>query len=206
MTRSRKRKRGSPTNPISGDTVQKKRRTSQADSHTDDRQAPPLATIQHAVLSRFYPRVYSLRDYVLSRLPPTSKIRRKKVAAIGKPDGTQNPPLSDIERSVGNLLDHTLVGILEDATCIPADDRWGRWTTFSQKGDESYVTLSDGIADSKFSQSEVGQPLNPELHKRTCLGPPTTRANTDETDCGFCDLAAFLQGQDARHMAKAFTL
>lgn len=150
--RSRKRKRGSSTNHLSGDDMQRKK----LKTHSCDHQPPPFAAIQHAVLNQFYSRVYSLRDYVLSTLPPTSKVRRKKVAAIGKTDGAFSSTLSDIELSVGNLLDNTLVGIFEKPVCSPADDRWEHRTTFSQKGDESYITPSDGTANSKFSQSEVG--------------------------------------------------
>jgi telomerase reverse transcriptase len=40
------------------------------------------------------------------------------------------------------------------------DARWEQWLSFSQKGDESYVSLSNGVADAFFSQSEVTFPLD----------------------------------------------
>lgn len=150
MARPRKRKRGSSTNDLSGGGSQRKK----VKTHVGD-QTP---TIRHTVLDQFYLRVCSLRDYLLSQLPPTSKIRRKKVAAIGKPSSNPNSPVSEIERSVGGVLDNALVGVPESPACNTADKRWEHWATFSQKGDESYVSLSDGNASSssKFSQPEVG--------------------------------------------------
>ncbi len=162
MARPRKRKRWSSTNHVlyDDDLQKKKLKTHSGDYQSHHpHQSPPFTTVRHAVLDQFYPHVYSLRGYLLSRLPPTSRIRRKKVAAVGRVDTSLHPTLSGVERSVGSLLDNTLVGIPEGSICNPTGDRWERWTSFSQKGDESYVTLSDGIAGSKYSQSEVSASL-----------------------------------------------
>ena len=163
MSRTRKRKRAGPTSGPSGDDSRTKRLKTQ--SHPigrhghcpSDIAVAATATAQHAVLNQLYPRVCSLRGYILSRLPPTSRIRRRKVAAVGRAEGSPAPAISEVERSLAALLDDALVGVSAEPVCdAPADNRWEHWTTFSQKGDESYVTLSDGIAGSKFSQTEVG--------------------------------------------------
>lgn len=80
------------------------------------------------------------------------------MAAVGRAEGTPAPAVSDTERAVAALLDDALVGVSAESSSrdVPADNRWEQWTTFSQKVDESYVTLSDGVAGSKFSQAEVG--------------------------------------------------
>ena len=159
MSRTKKRKRAGPTSGPSGDDSRMKRpRTQSQPSSRGESPSVIAATTQHAVLNQLYPRVCSLRVYVLSRLPSTSKIRRRKVAAVGRADGAPGSTLSEAERSVAALLDQTLVGVSsEESTCkVPADNRLEQWAAFSQKGDESYVTLSDGIAGSKFSQTEVG--------------------------------------------------
>ncbi|CAJ2501650.1 Uu.00g045030.m01.CDS01 [Anthostomella pinea] len=110
---------------------------------------------QHAVLNQFYPQVSTLRNYVLSKLPSSSRIRRKKVTAVGARGKSLDTSLSDVECSLGALLDTTLVGIPEN----PKDDGDSRvegWRNFSsQKGDESYVTLSNGIAGFAESQSLI---------------------------------------------------
>lgn len=107
---------------------------------------------RHAVLNQAYPQVLSLREFILSRLPSTSRIRKRKIAAVGT---STPPPISPLERSLAALLDDSRVGISEDNCREPRHDRWEQWLTFSQRGDESYVTLSDGIASSIFSQSEI---------------------------------------------------
>jgi hypothetical protein len=109
--------------------------------------------VKHAILTQYFREVLTLRDYVLSKLPDSSRIRTRKIAAIGVASSPQDE-VSEVDRSVGALLDSTLVGLAEQTKTIP-DNRWEQWTTFSQRGDESYVTLSDGLAGAAFSQSEV---------------------------------------------------
>jgi telomerase reverse transcriptase len=72
------------------------------------------------------------------------------------------PPLTETEIALGDLLDSTLVARRHhappsnDAEADPdASHRWDQWVAFSQKGDESYVTLSDGLRGSVYSMSEV---------------------------------------------------
>ncbi|RYO83600.1 hypothetical protein DL762_006049 [Monosporascus cannonballus] len=151
MARPRKRKRAGSASRSSSDGLQGKK----VKTHSSEPKLSAVTGIQHALLEQFYPHVRNLRDYILSRLPPSSRLRRKKVAAIGKVGESPNSALSDVEQSVGALLDSTLIGISAKLSCGSTDDRWEQWTTFSQKGDESYVTLSDGIAGSRFSQSEI---------------------------------------------------
>ncbi|OTA52137.1 hypothetical protein K449DRAFT_246639 [Hypoxylon sp. EC38] len=140
MPRPRKRKRrGSIKENIDHGPPAKKGRT----STNSDQQPAPLQA-QHVVLNQFYSQVLTLRNYVLSKLRTTSRLRRKKVAAIGVIKRPPGSPLSDVERSLGTLLDSTLVGVqgeLQD----PEDQLLQGWKNFSQKGDESYVTLSDGV-------------------------------------------------------------
>ncbi|KAI1090412.1 hypothetical protein F5B19DRAFT_325758 [Rostrohypoxylon terebratum] len=104
-----------------------------------------LVQAQHAVLNQFYPQVLTLRNYVLSKLPPTSRLRRRKVAAVGITKKTSDSTPSDVEQSLGTLLDSTLVGI-PGGLKSPEDHIMLGWKNFSQRGDESYVTLSNGVA------------------------------------------------------------
>ncbi|KAI0486254.1 hypothetical protein F4859DRAFT_362594 [Xylaria cf. heliscus] len=109
--------------------------------------------VQHPVLSQYYPQVQSLRDYIITQLPSSSRIRRRRVSAVGiasKPDGT---PLSDIERSIGVLLDSTLIGLSKPTA--EEDHRMEGWKNFSQRGDESSVTLSNGVAGFVESQALI---------------------------------------------------
>jgi len=72
-----------------------------------------MAFVEHPVLARLYPDVLSLRHYLLSRLPASSKSRRRKLSQLGhqhlRDEGTA-PRADDLE--LGELLDTTLVGAL----------------------------------------------------------------------------------------------
>ncbi|KAK8140264.1 hypothetical protein PG984_000330 [Apiospora sp. TS-2023a] len=115
----------------------------------------PLTPVQHAVLDQYYPQLLTLRDYVLLKLPATSRIRRRKITSTGSSSAVSNGQITEIERVVGQVLDTTLVGVAQQTKSIP-DKRWEQWETYaSQKGDESHVTLSDGLTGARFSQSEI---------------------------------------------------
>ncbi|KAI1382064.1 hypothetical protein F4677DRAFT_13815 [Hypoxylon crocopeplum] len=150
MAHPRKRKRKSAVNGylLDGPPSKKGRKGPKSNE-----QLAPLQA-QHAVLNRFYPQVLTLRNYVLSRLPSTSKVRRKKVTAVGRVAKAPGLPISDVERSLGALLDSTLIGIPKEPETLE-EDRLKGWQTFSQKGDESYVTLSDGVAGCIETQALV---------------------------------------------------
>ncbi|KAF5723392.1 telomerase reverse transcriptase [Fusarium mundagurra] len=105
--------------------------------------------VRRDLLERHYTRVTSLREYVLSQLPHGSRIRRKKVASIGEANDAR-----DIEKTLSRLLDTSLVCFAHEEADND-DTRWEQWLAFSQREDESYVSLSDGIAGSIFSQNEI---------------------------------------------------
>ncbi|KAI0200114.1 hypothetical protein F4808DRAFT_178489 [Astrocystis sublimbata] len=106
---------------------------------------------QHPILSQFYPQIQNLREYVLSKLPPSSRIRRRKVSAVGNASKSPDTPLSDLEQTLGALLDTTLVGLPKPTA--QDDRRRDEWEHFSQRGDELYVTISNGEA--RFAESQA---------------------------------------------------
>lgn len=70
---------------------------------------PP--SIEQPVLQRFYPQLLTLRHYLLSVLPKSSKNRRRKLAQLGRPIAAKDAPSAcalDIE--LGHLLDSTVIG------------------------------------------------------------------------------------------------
>lgn len=110
--------------------------------------------VSHPLLSQLYPHVQTLRDYVLSRLPASSRLRRKKIASVGLVDEASGKTATEAEKDVARLLDTTVVAYSAQPDA-QRDDRYEKWNGFSQKGDESFVTLSDGLAGACFSQTEV---------------------------------------------------
>ncbi|KAJ3526128.1 hypothetical protein NM208_g11338 [Fusarium decemcellulare] len=105
--------------------------------------------VRRDLLERCYARVITLREYVLANLPRGSRLRRKKVASIGHGGNS-----GEVEKRLSQLLDTSLVCCQEQPQDSD-DTRWEQWLVFSQKEDESYVTLSDGVAGSIYSQSEI---------------------------------------------------
>lgn len=133
----------------------------QADGRADDlasvkrprhehNERTPQKAISHPIFTQYYPTVLTLREYVLSRLPSTSRIRRKKISRIGSGPS----PLSETETRVSYLLDTTLVGAPEISK-EQLDEKWKERVTFSQMTEESEVTLSDVFGKATFSQAEV---------------------------------------------------
>lgn len=116
----------------------------------DGQTSGPQKTTSHPVLSQYYPTVLALREYVLSRLPCTSRIRRKKIRRIGRGPG----PLSEAEARVSHLLDTTFIGAPE-VSKEQLDEKGKAAATYSQTNEESNVTLSDVFGKSTFSQTEV---------------------------------------------------
>ncbi|EMT62127.1 hypothetical protein FOC4_g10015208 [Fusarium odoratissimum] len=130
---------------------QRKRKSETIVASEHQKRAKPLGgiSVRRDLLERHYGRVTSLREYVLSQLPHGSRLRRKKVASIGDANDA-----GEIEKTLSRLLDTSLVCFVHQEADND-DTRWEQWLAFSQREDESYVSLSDGIAGSIFSQNEI---------------------------------------------------
>lgn len=155
MTGKRKRNR-----PGQGTTSHEKRQKLSGDfqTHAND------PVVKHALLAQHYPEVLSLRQYLLSKLPSASKIRRKKIVTIGRHTG---PETSDRDKALAHVLDQTLVGVSKYGGASQ-EDRWQQWTSFSQKADTSISAFNiSGIG--LFSQSEVSFIYLPSLEPSSLI-------------------------------------
>jgi telomerase reverse transcriptase len=111
--------------------------------------ARPAAPVKRDLLQQSFSRLSPLRDYVLTQLPSSSRIRRKKIAALSAGDDSD-----EAEKRLCHFLDTTLVG--SNKAIDQSDDAtWDQWQCFSQQADDSNVTISSGIASSIRTQSEV---------------------------------------------------
>ena len=124
--------------------------------------------IKHPVLSLYYPCVVTLRSYLLSKLPISSKARRRRlVAARNGPEqsrpGQKSPApnvdgltdgFNDSERSLAYLLDTTLVCGLERPCPAQDQSRVNDLATFSQQQSKATAGSSLG-GGGNCSQSEV---------------------------------------------------
>src|SRR5271156_3374211 len=80
------------------------------------------ADAKHGVLSSYYRRVLSLRDFLLFRLPRTSRARRRKVLAFRGPLDCKNQ----------SFLDTTLIGILQYPKPVVIEARKQDLVAFTQ--------------------------------------------------------------------------
>ncbi|KAL2858750.1 hypothetical protein BJX68DRAFT_141302 [Aspergillus pseudodeflectus] len=117
--------------------------------------------ISHPVISQYYRRVVTLRQYILQRIPQSSKGRRRRIAAI-RSDGTH---LGTNEESLAHLLDTTLVGVWTELPLAQSEERRRDFITYTQT-QRTQIGTDTGPAS---PQSAVGNCLlittgsNPKL-------------------------------------------
>ena len=97
-----------------------------------------IIPVRHPTLGLYYRNVLTLKDYMLSKLPTTSKTRRRKIASI-LPDTTnsQQPDENTNASSQGRhclskLLNNTLVCTVREQTPRPESARIENFEAFSQ--------------------------------------------------------------------------
>lgn len=143
---TKKRKRPQPT--ISVPAANCKR------AKTDD-QGNGFIPIEHPTLCLYYSQISTLRTYLLSSLPVSSRSRRRKIASIGRhqrnvvensgdddPLKGAEPPCRaacpnrlwpNNERGLATLLDKTLVCTVEDEPRVVDGSREKDFASFSQQ-------------------------------------------------------------------------
>lgn len=174
--------------------------------------APRDSAVKQDLLARYYPRVETLRAYLLTRLPASSRIRRKRLAAVG---ATAEP--SAVEQLLSRLLDMTLVacGVSSsgdgngDDDGDPPDglpsleergDRERLRETFSQtkRADESYVTVSNAAEGAFSPQAEVGSVYNLAIFLSLFL----LDLLLTSSDCRLCRLALVQTVQEGQRLQR----
>ena len=135
----------------------------------DTNKATSIAA-SHPTLSLYYPQILTLRDYVLSRLPPSSKSRRRKVASIKEQDSARSTVVDpvklrhqggsrssqgsdyDEEANLAKLLDRTLVCVRPHEPLLAWHSREKDFHAFSQKHDGADES---SLLEGNTAQSEV---------------------------------------------------
>ncbi|KXH63750.1 telomerase reverse transcriptase [Colletotrichum salicis] len=144
------------------------------DEHFGDKKSKLVQNkgqVRHTLLQQHYDVVQTLREYLLSKLPGSSRLRRKKIASLGK-DGAPRARIQDhdIVPKLSSLLDTTLV-CTQQRPGAQTDSRWEQWMSFSQKADDSVVSLSGGLARAMSSQSEIVDFVVWQIFNRSAAWP-----------------------------------
>lgn len=118
------------------------------------------SAIEQPVLQRFYPRLLTLRRYVLLQLPKSSKNRRRKLAQLGWPTTSKSATSTgDTDIELGQLLDSTVVGeqktVNIESHAQVAKERNEDVEAFTQQ--LSPATIGGTLRPGYFLQSEVGR-------------------------------------------------
>ncbi|PCH03091.1 Reverse transcriptase [Penicillium occitanis (nom. inval.)] len=178
----------SPTTPQhfiepSVTTMGKKRKRPQKATTPQDgpinkrqRTATTSVTIEHPVLSRYYRRVVTLRQYLLEELPSSSKARRRRIISAGKRDENNktSPNVSAIAVSTqgsayggidfARFLDSTLVGLLHCPSPAELEARQREYAIFSQSEERSLHGTDTGPCN---HQSEIVDYVISHLFRRS---------------------------------------
>ncbi|KAF2112366.1 hypothetical protein BDV96DRAFT_159612 [Lophiotrema nucula] len=118
--------------------------------------------VDHPVLRRLYPEVLSLRHYLLSKLPGSSKNRRRKLSQLGTSDPSQEPAATtstcNVDSDLGSLLDSTLVGVFPTNGGTSREDAARARNRDIQSFSQHLSNYSTGgtYKPGYFLQSEVG--------------------------------------------------
>lgn len=106
------------------------------------------------LLDHYYHQVHTLRRYLVSRLPKTSKKRRRRLLHFGTEP--------DHDRDIAALLDAVLVGTTKHVSINDLDTTLDNdISVFTQQLSDSDITLSS--SPGRLKQAEVGSRLKPFL-------------------------------------------
>lgn len=156
-----------PTSSLNDDTMVSRRKRHRAKTVIDEANKgsilpyssnAPANVVRQSLLSRFYPEVLTLREYLLVKLPSNSRVRRKKVwsagrRGLGPRDKGIQTTRDDADGILGSFLDSTLVGIPRHNP--PSEYRASRWHSFTNQADVSELDITVTPFDLGHSQSEV---------------------------------------------------
>ena len=102
--------------------------------------------VKHTILSQYYIRVVTLRTFLLSRLPASSRVRRRKIRDL--PAVSHNGKVA--------FLDSTLVGVLQDPKPALEESRRHEFLNFTQSPERSTGSLSTAKSAAHIIEVSAG--------------------------------------------------
>ena len=172
QSKQRKRAKQSPLVPVQAQVETSRCREPASTSESD--------TITHPVLNRYYASVTTLRQYLLTRLPPSSKARRRILSHLGRAPKHEpsacSPGRAEDYETFTRWLDQHLVGVRELSGAQEQQARVRDLDSFSQRRltqfNEASATACSTASPPSFSQSEV----------RRCLSLPPAQPSSALSD------------------------
>src|SRR5947207_2788171 len=145
--------------PDATDTSPRKKRAQTVNNETGPHEHTYTnnRAVPHKLLSLYYPRVVSLRQFLLSSLPLSSTSRRRRVSTYGARNGHHSL-----------FLDSTLVGVLSEPHVTAKETRQRDFTAFTQS--QNATDRSNGSSGSAAGQrfAEVSRTVRSVWRTLTC--------------------------------------
>ncbi|KAJ5442593.1 reverse transcriptase [Penicillium cf. griseofulvum] len=94
----------------------------------------------HPVISLYYRHVVPLREYLLQQLPVTSKSRRRRILTL---DSREDQDSNAQSKTLAELLDSTLVGVLKESSETLNSERQREYSSFNESQSRSILTSTD---------------------------------------------------------------
>ncbi|KAJ5096965.1 Telomere reverse transcriptase [Penicillium angulare] len=114
----------------------------------------------HPVISLYYRQLLPLRQYLLTQLPISSKLRRRRITSL-----RPTPDRNDLHlQPLADLLDSTLVGVLKESSPTISSERQRDYRAFTQSQSRSVLISTDTGPTSP--QSEVVDFVIGQLFKK----------------------------------------
>ncbi|OQO08842.1 hypothetical protein B0A48_05732 [Cryoendolithus antarcticus] len=139
-----KRKRGRPAGSQPSAKRQRSTRTDLGVSHDPNYPTKPL-------LAQYYSEVHSLRTCLVSRLPKSSKKRRRRLLQYGRDNAPSSASIFDTE--LASLLDTTIVGTSEQVAVATLADVENEISVFTQQLTETDISVLSNTGS--LQQSEI---------------------------------------------------
>jgi telomerase reverse transcriptase len=115
--------------------------------------------VRRSLLPHYYANVLTLREYLLSKLPTTSKIRRRKVASAGLRKHSEHVGRGDDAAvRLAQYLDTTIVGELPLESAAGKSERIQECASFLGRFELSEMVEESSLIEGQCSQSEVCHP------------------------------------------------
>ncbi|KAF1845713.1 uncharacterized protein K460DRAFT_113633 [Cucurbitaria berberidis CBS 394.84] len=201
-------KRKPPGSPVGGGGPCKKVRPSVR--AVDQSAHATTPGVDHPVLRRLYPQLLTLRHYLLSQLPTSSKSRRRRISQLGQATPAQDASSTHpADVQLGQLLDSALVGAFSKTSTgceeQAAKERDQDVDLFTQQ--RSQGTAGGTFKPGYFLQSEIVDFVIWRLFRRLTSHKPShllchgfqRSANTPRTPAMHADTASNIPGLLACH-------
>lgn len=126
--------------------------------------------IKDSLLPKFYHEVLSLREYMLAKLPTTSKTRRKRILEARELQiAAEDSSIEHFVECFSDFLDNTLIGLeLRNEGSSKLSRQ--QWIAFSQQLGSTSSTVASGAVQDGPSQCEVCSTLK-HSSRRICRVP-----------------------------------